>query len=179
MKINKRAVMEDFLQLVTWSIIIIIVFFMFTGIKTVKTKSLIDKSRGIENEIDGNYLLLDFLRQKAENSNADDVAELIALYYETKDENVFDEIKKEANGFFSEKFSELSDELWELDIYKSDGSERKSISPFFISKQSVNYIEDRTGVKYDIGSKKTISSTIIPLENEGYVNIELNSIKIK
>ncbi len=52
MRINKKAVMEDFLQLVAWSIVMIIVFFIFVGVKTVKIKGLIDNSEMIKTEID-------------------------------------------------------------------------------------------------------------------------------
>ena len=62
-----------------------IVFFIFTGVKTAKTKGLIDESETIKTEIDTDYLLIEFLKQKTGNPNAENMAELIRLYYKTRD----------------------------------------------------------------------------------------------
>jgi len=166
MKMDKKAVMEDFLQLVAWSIVMIIVFFIFVGIKTTKITELIDNSEKIKTEIDVDYLLIDFFKQKTENPNAENMAELIGLYYETRDDKVFDEVKQKTQGFFSKSFLEASKSSWAFRIYDKEKNEIKKIDGSLPNLAEIT------------GSEKTVSSIIIPVNNDDYMMLEISSIKM-
>jgi len=156
--------MEDFLQLVAWLIVIVIVFFIFTGVKTAKTKSLIDRSEVVKTGIDADYLLINFLKQKTANPNAEDMAELIGLYYKTRDDKIFDEIRQKVNDYFSKSFLQTDKTLWMFKILDKEENEIKSISGLtgLQSKQ-------KEGV---------VSSIILPVSSEkgDYIIIEISSV---
>ena len=163
MKISKKAVMEDFLQLIAWAMMIIIIFFIFMGVKTVKIKTLIDNTQDIKQEIDGNYLLIDFLKQKTDNSKTENIAELISLYYQEKDKDIFIELEEKTRDHFSKSFLESAGTSWIIRIYDFVGNEIQTIpisSPPLYKKEEI------------------LSQLILPILNEegDYLSIELSLI---
>lgn len=163
MKISKKAVMEDFLQLIAWAMMIIIIFFIFMGVKTVKIKTLIDNTQDIKQEIDGNYLLIDFLKQKTDNSKTENIAELISLYYQEKDKDIFIELEEKTRDYFSKSFLESAGTSWIIRIYDFVGNEIQTIpisSPPLYKKEEI------------------LSQLILPILNEegDYLSIELSLI---
>jgi len=163
MKINKKAVMEDLLQLAAWLIVIVIVFFIFFGIKTSKEKGLVDKTEAYKTSIEGNYLLIDFLNQKTSNPDADTIAKLIALYYEKNEKALLNDIDINAKEFFSKSFIETKDTTWKLEI--NDGSVKKEIN--------TNLFEKISDFLLHITSEYHVSSIVIPSKTGNPITINL------
>lgn len=166
MRINKKAVMEDFMQLIAWSIVILVAFFIFMGVKTANTITLMDSTKDIQKSIDGIYLLTDFLKQETENPETENMAETIVLYAETKDSQLFAEINEKANEHFSKVFASTTETSWNFKIYDNKMLEITEISPVLVPLTSIK-------------SEKTVSSAILPLRNKqgSYITVEVNLIE--
>lgn len=166
MKKNKKAVMEDFLQLIAWAIIIVIVLFIFMGLNAKRTILLVDNTQDIKEIIDSNYLLVDFLKQKTDNPKTENIAELISLYYQEEDKDLFTELEKKTRDYFSKSFLEKAASSWLIEMTDKSGNDLKKISGGIYS---INLI----------AKKIEVSSIIIPcLENTNYISIKLYSVGV-